>query len=102
MPSGVGEYSYVFLVPDEGFSQIIQLHDKIYTKELSSSLCLDIPFVPHITVASSKNVAVCKELVNVLNNTKFEITGKIQTLDVVFEDGDRITTLNQIRLNPEV
>jgi 2'-5' RNA ligase len=100
MPRLVGEYSYVFLVPDEGFSQIIQLHDKIYSNELSSSLRLDIPFVPHVTVASSKNVAVCKELVDALNNKKFEITGKIQTLDIVFEDGDRITTLSQIRLSP--
>jgi 2'-5' RNA ligase len=68
-------YSYVFLVPDEGFSQSIQLHSEIYSKELGSSLRLDIPFVPHVTVASSKNVAACKELVDVLNDKKFEIAG---------------------------
>jgi 2'-5' RNA ligase len=100
MPPVVGEYSYVFLVPDEGFSQIIQLHDKIYSKELRSSLRLDIPFVPHVTVASSKNVVACKELVDVLNNKKFEITGKIHTLDLAFEDGNCITTLSQIHLSP--
>jgi 2'-5' RNA ligase len=100
MPRPVGEYSYVFLVPDEGFSQIVRLHDKIYSKELSSSLCLDIPFVPHVTVASSKNVAVCKELVDALNKKGLEVDGNIHTLDLVFEDGDRITTLSQIRLNP--
>jgi 2'-5' RNA ligase len=99
MPPVVGEYSYVFLVPDEGFSQIIQLHDRIYSEELSSSQRLDIPFVPHVTVASSKNVATCKELVDVLNSENFEITGKIQSLDLVFEDGNRITTLSQIRLS---
>jgi len=99
MPSVVGEYSYVFLVPDEGFSDVVQLHDKIYSRELRSCLRLDIPFVPHITVASSKKVAVCKELVDVLNDKKFEVTGRVQSLDLVFEDGNRITTVSQIRLS---
>src|SRR5438874_242296 len=45
-----GEDYYVLLVPDEGFSSIVKLHDRLYTGILAPALRLDIPFIPHITI----------------------------------------------------
>src|SRR4051794_24709605 len=44
------ERYYVMLAPDEGFSRIVKLHDRLYTGLLADSLRLDIAFIPHITI----------------------------------------------------
>ena len=43
----------VFLVPDEGLSDLVKLHDRLYTAVLEPSLRIDIPYIPHITIAAS-------------------------------------------------
>lgn len=49
--------AYVFLVPDEGYAAISILHDRLYTGPLAEHLRLDIPYVPHITVATLRDRA---------------------------------------------
>lgn len=48
-------YTDVFLVPDEGYSNIVKLHDKLYSGILQNELRLDIPFIRHIGVGGSEN-----------------------------------------------
>lgn len=101
-PVDGGEYSYVFLVPDEGMSSIIRLHDLIYSGDLSSSLRLDIPFVPHITVASSKNLSHCKSLCDRINSERLEIRGEVHELALVIEDGVRISPVKSFGLRSPI
>lgn len=74
---------YVVLVPDEGFSGIVKLHDNLYTGILAPRLRLDLPFIPHMTVGFSSDVAACKSLVDALNAEAFVIEGELAYLDVV-------------------
>ena len=59
--------AYVFLVPDEGYSQISLLHDRLYTGILEPHLRLEIPFIPHITIGTLKDWKLAKSLCDGLN-----------------------------------
>lgn len=87
---------YTFLVPDEGHSKMIKLHDKLYSGRLSSYLRLDIDFIPHITIGNSTDIRVCKRMADDWNSHDFEITGKISSIDIV--NYEQATTLEKIKL----
>ena len=92
------EYTHVFLVPDEGYSDIVKLHDRLYTGPLTSELRLDIPFTPHIGVANAVDARKCKELADELNNEGFCIDGLISDLDTANYEDDRLETFERIEL----
>jgi hypothetical protein len=92
------DYFYVFLVPDEGYSKIVKLHDKLYSGLLASELRLDIPFIPHIVVGNSTDPQACKKLADQLNQQSFTIKGSIEKLDVATYDGKNIKIVKQIGL----
>ena len=77
----------IFLVPDEGFSHIVKLHDQLYAGELASLLRLDIPFVPHITVGSHLDLKTAKKLVDGLNAASFEVHAAIDHIQIVAIEG---------------
>jgi 2'-5' RNA ligase len=79
----------IFLVPDEGFSRIVELHDRVYAGELTSSLRLDVPFIPHITLGSHLDLKTAKELVDGLNASPFEVCTAIDHIQVVAVEGSR-------------
>lgn len=82
------ERGYVYLVPDEGFSGISRLHDALYSGLLSSHLRLDIPFVPHITLAASTDRSAVKSLCDELNAAGSAVYGTIEALSVAsLQDG---------------
>jgi len=89
---------YVLLVPDEGFSGVVRLHDKLYTGILASKLRLDLPFIPHLTVGFSQNVFGCKSVVDALNTESFAIYGEIAYLDVVREEAETAWTVGRFAL----
>ncbi|MBN8569182.1 MAG: 2'-5' RNA ligase family protein [Ignavibacteria bacterium] len=90
------ENYYAFLVPDEGHSNIIKLHDKLYSGRLSPYHRMDIDFIPHITIGNSINISACKKMVDDWNSNDFEITGRISSIDIVNYEG--ATTLKKINL----
>jgi hypothetical protein len=92
------DYTHVFLVPDEGYSRIVRLHDLLYTGILASELRLDIPFIPHIGIANDLNPQVCKTIVDTWNATDFEIWGKVQRLDVIWYEENQVGTIAQFEL----
>lgn len=82
------ETAYVFLVPDEGNSAISRLHDRLYTGVLAGQLQLEIPYVPHITIASTQDRAAAKALCDGLNQAGIDIAGQLQSLTVgALKDG---------------
>ena len=90
--------SYTVLTPDEGYSEIVKLHDRLYTGELADKVRLDTPYVPHITVGNSKEPRICKVLCDRLNGSDFSAAGRIRSIDVISYDGTRITTIERILL----
>lgn len=91
-------YWHVYLVPDEGYSQIIKLHDNLYSGKLADELRLDLPFIPHVGIANSVEKWTCKELVDQINYSDMEIKGTIQEIDVVEYHEERVETMEKIKL----
>jgi 2'-5' RNA ligase len=92
------KYTHVFLVPDEGYSHIVKLHDRLYTGVIANELRLDLPFVPHIGIANSTDVRSCKELVDRLNDRPFEIYGSVDRVDIIWSQADRVGTIASVNL----
>ena len=92
------EYYHCFLVPDEGYSKIIKLHDKLYSEQLTDNLRLDIDFVPHIGVGNSKDKFVCKKMVDSWNKKDFSISGTISNLTIVEFENNKVIKLQDIEL----
>ena len=77
-----GAGAHVFLVPDEGNSAIARLHDRLYTGVLAPHLRLEIPYVPHITIASTPGIGAAKALCDGLNQAGLDIEGQVRSLTV--------------------
>ena len=89
---------YVVLVPDEGFSGVVRLHDSLYTGMLTSRLRLDLPYIPHVTIGGSLDVLGCKSVVDALNRENFGIQGEIAYLDVVHKEAETARTVGRFAL----
>ena len=94
----INDYTHVFLVPDEGHSGIVRLHDRLYEGPLAPHLRLDIPFIPHIGVANSTDPRVCKALADGLNREGFEVAGSIDALDAASYEHERVMTIERVAL----
>lgn len=92
------DHAHAFLIPDEGCSEIVRLHDRLYTGPLAGELRLDLPFIPHVGAASTPTVGECKEIVDRLNRERFEIRGRVEALDVIGYDGRNVWTINSCKL----
>jgi len=92
------DHAHAFMIPDEGFSEIVRLHDAFYRGPLKSELRLDLPFVPHIGIASDPSLKKCKSIVDELNQQNFEITGMVENLDIIEYGGKSTKTIEQIIL----
>jgi hypothetical protein len=96
------EATDVFLLPDEGFGAMVRLHDRLYAGMLAPALRLDIPFVPHLTVAHLTDPLAAKQLADRLNADSFAIPGILSSVDVVQRAGAGVQTLARMRLRGKV
>jgi len=73
------EYFHEFLVPDRGYSDIVKLHDKLYSDKFRKYLRFDIDYIPHIGIGNSPkdDVLISKKRVDQLNSDGIYITGSI-------------------------
>jgi 2'-5' RNA ligase len=92
------DYYHVFLVPEEGYSRIVRLHDKLYSDFLQPELRLDIDFIPHIGIANSKDAVSCKRLADKWNEVDFAIAGTISELTLVKYENNQATKLDAVAL----
>ena len=89
---------YVFLVPDEGFSKLALLHDALYTGVLAPRLRVEIPYVPHIGIATLNDASRCKELADELNGRRLSIGGQVEDISVVEHNGQVVIDLKHFPL----
>jgi 2'-5' RNA ligase len=78
---------HVFLVPDEGFAAIIRLHERLHAGPLEACLRPDVPYLPHLTVASEREFGPARRLAASLNAQDIDITGRIDELQIHRRDG---------------
>lgn len=90
---------HTFLVPDEGYSNIVKLHDKLYSSLLKNNQRLDIDYIPHIGVGNSPDKHVCKKMVDEWNAMDFSIPGQVDQLTIVKFENNSILHLKEIPLH---
>ncbi len=90
--------THLFLVPDDGNSALIKLHDALYTHILADALRLDVPFIPHITIGAHADARECKAVADDINRQNIQIRGQVETLDIVAYENTSITPIRCIAL----
>lgn len=90
--------THLFLVPDEGFSQIVGLHDALYRGPLAESLLLEVPFIPHITIGAFDTSSAAKAQADAINRQRFVIDGSIERLSLIEHVGQSVTTIAEFEL----
>lgn len=98
MPDIAGTGAHIFLVPDEGFSHFVKLHDHLYQVPLAPYLRLDLPFIPHVKVGSGSDAAVLYQVAQELNESGFAPHAFIDRLSVIHYTPDKVTTLEHMTL----
>jgi len=94
-----GGYYHEFLVPDKGYSDIIRLHDKLYSGVLAKHMRLDIDFIPHISIGNADDAQESKRRVDALNRQEIDIEGVIDILDIIEYDESSVWTIENIALD---
>jgi hypothetical protein len=89
---------HVFLVPDEGYSRVVRMHDTLYRGRLKPYLRLDLDYIPHITIGNCRDKHQCKEMVDEWNKEEFLIRGTISGLTVVKYADGIVTKLKTVDL----
>lgn len=97
MPDTHRALTYLYLTPDEGLSDLVLLHDALYSGPLAPELDLSRPFVPHMTLGFSDDVLYAKEVCDMVNSYAFEVEGMVTALDVLSVD-DQIESVARITL----
>jgi 2'-5' RNA ligase len=99
--SGVG--GHVFLVPDGGYPELVALHDRLYEGPLLRDHWLrDIPYVPHMTVATFPAFERCVALAQELDSVRRVVLGSVQSVDVVHVRAETVRTIASFRLEHRV
>ena len=94
-----GNYYHEFLVPDTGYSNIVKLHDKLYSGLLVPHLRFDIDYIPHIGIGNSEKATTSKQRIDELNAIGVSISGIVDSVDVIQYEDDAVTTVEKINLS---
>ena len=82
----------------EGREAMIALHDGLYGEALQVHLRHDIPFEPHITVATLETFEECDGLTHAMNGAFPTIRGVVNVLDVVEIEPTVVRTIRSVPL----
>jgi 2'-5' RNA ligase len=82
VPEGKMGLHHVFLVPDEGFGAIIRLHERLHAGPLACCLRPDVPYIPHLTIASMQEFGAARQTMTLLNAKDLAIAGRIDEIEV--------------------
>lgn len=89
---------HVFLVPEQGASEIAALNSRLYGGVLNWAHRRDIPYVPHITVAAYTDFSECEALAATLARDQWDMNGSVEALSVVEIVGARVATVANLLL----
>lgn len=90
------EYYQEFLVPGKGYSEVVKLHNRLYTQRLLPNLRTDLEYTPHFCIGNSKDI---NERNNRINNLKLiSIKGRINELTIVHYENYIVSKIGDIQL----
>lgn len=92
------DYYHLLLVPDKGFSDVVKLHDRLYSGIFFNYLRLDIDFIPHMGIANSKDKYKVKRWSDEWNQKEFIIKGTIDSLTIVDLTNNILKDLEKVKL----
>ena len=98
VPENATGWYHVFLVPDEGFGAITRLHDRLHVGPLACCLRPEVPYIPHLTVATIKELDVARHLMASLNAKDLAISGRIDEIEVRARDAAEPRCIAKISL----
>ena len=90
------ENYYVFLTPDEGLSDICRLHDRLYAGEFKNFHRVEIPYIPHIGIATMPDPVKIQSLCDELNSDSFTIAGTLDSATICEYDGTKVVDLERV------
>ncbi len=85
--------AHVFLVASEGAAGLTRLYRQLYGGPLASSLRLDKPFIPHVTIAAVENPAAALQIADDWNAQNISLSGRIDVLTAGRITGGRFLVL---------
>lgn len=91
-------FYHEFLVPNKGYSDVVKLHDRLYSETLANHLRLDVDFIPHIGIGNSNDGAEVKKRVDEINRAGIDIEGLINSLSIIEYSGDAVRAIETIEL----
>ena len=94
----IDDTAYVFIVPDEGNAEVSLLHDRLYTGLLQPYHRLEFPYIPHITIGSTKDFKVAKQLSDDLNREGVHVEGTLASLSVGVLKDEKLQPLRSFAL----
>lgn len=74
--------AHVFLVPDEGASQVARLYGALHHGRWAEYRRMDIPYIPHITVGVAGSADQAQAWVDHWNNQVFALAGHVEALSI--------------------
>jgi hypothetical protein len=95
---GFEDCFHCFLVPDKGHSDIILLHDMLYSDVFKKNHRLDIDYIPHIAIGSTTDRLQTKSMVDQWNKKDVTIKGEISKLSMVKYENNVVTLLHEFEL----
>ena len=93
-----GKYYHEFLVPDEGYSNVVKLHDRLYSGIFKDHLRLDIDFIPHIGIGNSDDALVSKKRAEELNAAGVNIEGRVDSIAIIEYADSKVKTIETVKL----
>jgi 2'-5' RNA ligase len=88
--------AHLFLLPDEGEQQIIDLHDRLYSGVLSTSLHPTAVYLPHVTVGRFGTFEDAEAAA--ASQAAVDIGGVLTAITIGDFDGHRVEELHQVLL----
>lgn len=88
----------VHILIGHGKNEITSIHDILYHGMLSPELRKDIPYAPHITVASAADKSSIQKLAKSINNESLHIKGTVDRITVGLFDGEKVHDLKTFHL----
>jgi len=98
VPEAKMGWFHIFLVPDEGFGAVIRLHDRLHTGPLACCWRPEVPYIPHVTVASTRDIDSARQVMAALNAKDLALTGRIDEIEVHERDGGAPRCLAKVPL----
>ncbi len=88
----------VFLVPETGSAELALLHRRVHAGALAPLLTDGRPFVPHITIGETADIAGAAALCAPLNRSGLHVRGAVRHLSVCALAGDVLTSIARLPL----